>query len=135
MAILGYLDHSIDEWDSNENSYSHREGAFILEAKIRKLFQSRKSTKEQATEAKTETNNKYYSLEKFSAPDKAQSREINSIRHRIWNFILMDPNSGQSIREGHFCLSPDCPEGCFEKYQESLDSIIEQEAASKSQEV
>jgi hypothetical protein len=80
VAILGYLDHSIDEWNSNENDYNQREGALILEAKIRKLFQSRNSTKEQATQAKTETNNKCYSLEMFSTPDPAQSEEINSIR-------------------------------------------------------
>jgi hypothetical protein len=79
-AILGYLDHSIYEWDSNENMYSHREGAFILEAKIRTLFRNRKSPKEQATQAKTKTNNKCYSLERFSTPDPAQSKEINYIR-------------------------------------------------------
>jgi hypothetical protein len=80
VAILGYLDQSIDEWNTNENEYSHRDGAFILEAKIRKLFQKRESTKEQATQAKTETKIKCYSFERFSTPDPAQSKEINSIR-------------------------------------------------------
>jgi WD40 repeat protein len=80
VAILGYLDHSIEEWNSTENKYSHREGAFILEAKIRELFQSRKSTKEQATQAKTKTQNNCILLERFSTPDPAQSKEINSIR-------------------------------------------------------
>jgi hypothetical protein len=80
VAILGYFDHSIDEWDSNENMYCHREGALVLEAKIRKLFQDRKSDKEQATQAETRSNKRCYSLDRFSNSDPAQSEQINSIR-------------------------------------------------------